>query len=262
MKISEITCHLESLAPLRYQEDYDNCGLLLGSPESNCSGVLISLDTTEAVIEEAVERGCNLVVSHHPLIFRGIKRISEGTEGGMAIISALRNNIAVYAIHTNLDNVLPGVNSAIAHKLGLENLRFLLPKENAQGRAGSGLVGDLPQAPGEEQFLQLLQRQFRIPLIRHTALTGKPVRCVALCGGAGSFLITNAISANADFFITADIRYHEFFEAEGRLVMADIGHYESEQYTTDLLFDAILKKFPNFAVLKAGTPTNPVHYYK
>jgi len=115
---------------------------------------------------------------------------------------------------------------------------------------------------GEEPFLRLLQRQFRIPLIRHTALTGKHVHRVALCGGAGSFLITNALSAKADFFVTSDIRYHEFFEAEGKLVMADIGHYESEQYTTDLLFDAILKKFPNFAVLKAGAATNPVHYYK
>ena len=264
MKISDITRFLESLAPLRFQEDYDNCGLLLGSAETNCRGVMISLDATEEVIEEAGKRGCNLVVSHHPLIFRGIKQISNESGTGRAIIAAIRNEISVYAIHTNLDNILPGVNSAIAGKLGLENLRFLLPKsgKGLEGIAGSGLIGELPEPMGEELFLQLLQRQFRIPLIRHTALTGRLVHRVALCGGAGSFLITNALSAKADFFVTADIRYHEFFEAEGKLVMADIGHYESEQYTTDLLFDAILKKFPNFAVLKAGAATNPVHYYK
>jgi len=266
MKISDIALFLESLAPLDLQEDYDNCGLLLGSAETDCSGALISLDTTEAVIEEAAEKGCNLVVSHHPLIFRGIKQVSPETGTGRAIISAIRKNIAVYAIHTNLDNVMPGVNSAIAARLGLENLRFLLPKTAKDTKeemvAGSGLIGELPEAVGETEFLKLLQRQFRIPLIRHTALTGKPVHRVALCGGAGSFLITNALSAKADFFVTSDIRYHEFFEAEGKLVMADIGHYESEQYTTDLLFDAILKKFPNFAVLKAGAATNPVHYYK
>jgi len=264
MKISNITLFLESLAPLSFQEDYDNCGLLLGSAETDCRGVMISLDATEEVIEEAGKRGCNLVISHHPLIFRGIRQISNESGTGRAIISAIKNEIAVYAIHTNLDNILLGVNSAIAGKLGLENLRFLLPKtgKGTEGIAGSGLVGELSEPMGEEPFLRLLQRQFRIPLIRHTALTGKPVHRVALCGGAGSFLITNALSAKADFFVTSDIRYHEFFEAEGKLVMADIGHYESEQYTTDLLFDAILKKFPNFAVLKAGAATNPVHYYK
>jgi dinuclear metal center YbgI/SA1388 family protein len=280
MKISDITLFLESLAPPAFQEDYDNCGLLLGSADADCSGVLISLDTTETVIEEAAEKECNLVVSHHPLIFRGIKRIGPETGAGRTIISAIKKNIGVYAIHTNLDNVLPGVNSEIARRLGLENLRFLLPKrvrdteentensqtdsqENRTGRtAGSGLVGELPEPVEEQEFLRLLKQRFRIPLIRHTALSGRPVRRVAVCGGAGSFLITSALSIGADFFITADIRYHEFFEAEGKLVMADIGHYESEQYTTDLLFDAILKKFPNFAVLKAGTATNPVHYYK
>jgi dinuclear metal center YbgI/SA1388 family protein len=262
MKISDITRFLESLAPLGFQEDYDNCGLLLGSADTECRGIMISLDTTEEVIEEAGKRGCNLVVSHHPLIFRGIRQISRESGTGRAITLAIRNEIAVYAIHTNLDNVLPGVNSAMAAKLGLENLRFLLPKTGTNGAAGSGLIGELPEPMGEEQFLRLLQRQFRIPLIRHTALTGRPIHRVALCGGAGSFLIANVLSAAADFFVTADIRYHEFFEAEGKLVMADIGHYESEQYTTDLLFDAILKKFPNFAVLKAGVATNPIHYYK
>ncbi|MDP4130063.1 MAG: Nif3-like dinuclear metal center hexameric protein [Bacteroidota bacterium] len=264
MKIADISSFLETLAPLAFQEDYDNCGLLLGNAEDDCRGILISLDTTEAIISEAVQKSCNLVISHHPLIFRGLRQVNPRTATGRTVMAAIQKQVAVCAIHTNLDNVLTGVNGAIADKLGLMNRRLLLPKP-AQIRAGivpgSGLFGELPESLSEKQFLELLQAQFRIPVIRHSMLTGKPVRRVALCGGAGSFMITNALHEGADFFVTSDIRYHEFFEAEGRLVITDIGHYESEQFTQDLLHDAILKKFPNFAVLKAGAATNPVHYY-
>ncbi len=263
MKISEITCFLETLAPLVLQEDYDNSGLIVGSAGEDCQNALISLDTTEAIIEEAVHKGCNLVISHHPLIFRGLKQVNRSTGTGRAIIKAIKNGVSVYAIHTNLDNVLAGVNGTIADKLGLVNRRFLLPKMDSgkEGIPGSGLIGEMPEPLSEKQFLDQIRQQFRIPVIRHSSLTGRPVRRVALCGGAGSFLITNALSAEADFFITADIRYHEFFEAQGQLVIADIGHFESEQFSIDLLYNAILNKFPNFAVLKAGTATNPVHYY-
>jgi dinuclear metal center YbgI/SA1388 family protein len=265
MKIADITQFLGNFAPLFFQEDYDNSGLLLGTAEEDCRGALICLDTTEAIVREAVNKGCNLVISHHPLIFHGLKQINGDTGTGRAVIAAIKKEVAVYAIHTNLDNVLPGVNTTIAGKLGLVNQRFLLPKmdsiKEGQRNAGSGLAGELAEPLGEKQFLHLLQQQFRIPVIRHSPLTGKTVRKVAVCGGAGSFLITNALSSGADFFITSDIKYHEFFGAEEQLVIADIGHYESEQFAIDLLYDAILEKFPNFAVLKAGSATNPVHYY-
>ncbi len=265
MKISDITWVLEDLAPLPYQEAYDNSGLLLGTEEDECRAAMVSLDATEPVVEEAAKKGCNLLITHHPLIFKGLKQISRHAGTGRAIIAAVKREIAVYAIHTNLDNVLPGVNTAIAAKFGLDDRQFLQPKTESaregQAGAGSGLIGELRQPLNENQFLSLLQQQFRVPVIRRSPLTGRMVKRVAVCGGAGSFLITNALALKADFFITADIRYHEFFEAEGRLVLADIGHYESEQYTMDLICDAIHEKFPNFAVLKAGTATNPVNYY-
>jgi dinuclear metal center YbgI/SA1388 family protein len=263
MKISAILQILELLAPPAFQEDYDNSGLQAGSTDNECSGVLLSLDVTEAVVEEAVQKNCNLLISHHPLIFRGLKQVTEASGIGRALIAAIRNDITVYAIHTNLDNVLPGVSSSMAGKLGLLNRRILAPRPARPGEreAGSGLVGELPRPLAEKAFLALLREQFGSPVIRHSVLLGGPVSRVALCGGAGSFLIPNALSAGADFFVSADISYHRFFEAEGRLVIADIGHYESEQYALNLLYEIILEKFPNFAVLKAGTPSNPVHYY-
>ncbi|MEO6963922.1 MAG: Nif3-like dinuclear metal center hexameric protein [Puia sp.] len=265
MNISEIILFLETLAPLDFQEDYDNCGLILGEGGEPCLGMLISLDTTEAVILEAVQRNCNLVISHHPLIFHGLKQINAATGTGRTIMAAIRHGVAVFAMHTNLDNVLSGVNGAMADQLGLVNRRLLLRKPGSgpgnRGEQGSGLLGELSDLIGEKEFLARVREKFGIPAIRHSRLTGRPVKRVALCGGAGSFLIINALLGKADFFITADIRYHEFFEADGKLVLADIGHYESEQFTVDLLHDAIQKKFPNFAVLKAGAATNPVHYY-
>ncbi|HVY74974.1 MAG TPA: Nif3-like dinuclear metal center hexameric protein [Puia sp.] len=266
MKISSIVQALETLAPTALQEDYDNSGLQLGNIDNECSGVLISLDATETVVREAVEKKCNLVVSHHPLIFRGVKRIDPGVEPGRTIFAAIQHGIAIYAIHTNLDNVLPGVNSTMADRLGLVNRRFLsprLPAERPGERpAGSGLLGELPQPLAETAFLDLLRERFNLVLIRHSALTGRPVQRVALCGGAGSFLIPNALLERADFFVSGDISYHRFFEAGERMVIADIGHYESEQFSVDLLHDLLVEKFPTFAVLKAGKPTNPVHYYK
>jgi dinuclear metal center YbgI/SA1388 family protein len=265
MSISEISLFLETLAPLDFQEDYDNCGLILGERSEACRGILVSLDTTEAVIQEAVQRNCNLVISHHPLIFHGLKQINAETGTGLTVMAAIRHGVAVFAMHTNLDNVLSGVNGAMADKLGLVNRRLLLQKPGSgsgkRGEPGSGLIGELSDPVSEKEFLAGVREKFGVPVIRHSQLTGRPVKRVALCGGAGSFLIINALLGKADFFITADIRYHEFFDADGKLVLADIGHYESEQFTTDLLHDAIQKKFPNFAVLKAGTATNPVHYY-
>jgi dinuclear metal center YbgI/SA1388 family protein len=260
MKIRDIIQHLESFAPAKYQEDYDNSGLIAGSSNTECMGVLVSLDCTEKMILEALEKKCNLIVSHHPLIFRPLRSIKPEDGIGKALIAAIRNDIALYAIHTNLDNMIGGVNARIADKIGLINRKFLVPKSE-DGYSGSGLIGELKTQVTGEQLLELLKERFRIPVIRHSSLTGKPVSRVALCGGAGSFLISNALQESADWFITADIRYHEFFGGEGKMVIADIGHFESEQFTMDLILDVILEKFPNFAVLKSGTVTNPVNYY-
>jgi dinuclear metal center YbgI/SA1388 family protein len=260
MKISEIIQHLESIAPLGLQEEYDNSGLITGETSVECTGVLISLDCTVELVREAVEKKCNLIVSHHPLIFRPVRQIKSENATGKTLIAAIKSDITIYAIHTNLDNVISGVNAAIADKLGLMNRKILLPKTGLES-VGSGLIGDLGSPITEEKLLNQLKTKFDLTIIRHSPLYGKSVTRIALCGGAGSFLIFNALQQGADFFISSDMKYHDFFEGEGRMVIADIGHFESEQFTIDLLCQVILEKFPNFAVLKSGTITNPVNYY-
>ena len=261
MKIRDVIQHLEAVAPPEYQEDYDNSGLIAGNVNDECSGILVSLDCTENLIPEALEKNCNLIVSHHPLIFRPIRSITPDNGTGKTLISAIKNNISVYAIHTNLDNIISGVNARIGDKLGLVNRKILQPREGGAPSVGSGLAGDLKKAVSEKQLLEELKVKFGIPMIRHSPLTGRSVSRIAVCGGAGSFLIPNALQEGAGFFISADIRYHDFFSAEGQIVIADIGHFESEQFTVDLIHDVILEKFPNFAVLKSGSSTNPVNYY-
>ena len=260
MKIREIIQHLEYYAPLEFQEEYDNSGLISGNADSECTGILINLDCTENVVYEAVRKKCNLIISHHPLIFRPIRNLIAEDEPAKTLVAAIKADVAVYAIHTNLDNIVSGVNSTIADKLGLLNRRVLLPRNNTQA-SGSGLVGDLEIPLAEKELLERLKKAFGTPVIRHSPLLGKPVSRVAVCGGAGSFLVSNALQENAGFFISADIKYHEFFENRGKLVIADIGHFESEQFTVELLVAVILEKYPNFAVLKSGTVTNPVNYY-
>ncbi len=362
--IHTITSHLESLASPDLQESYDNAGLITGDLSWNCTGILCTLDATEEVVHEAISRQCNLVIAHHPIIFGGLKKINGKNYVEKAVIVAIKNDIAIYAIHTNLDNVLTGVNGKIADKLGLVNREVLLPKTstlrklftfvplaqanqvrdaifqagggqigqysecsfgvegtgtfkagdtsnpfvgrkgerhyekelkieavfpaylqqaivkamidahpyeevaydvvslaNSHPGIGSGLIGDMPQAMEGPDFLALLKRQFDLRVIRHTVLPGKPIRKVALCGGAGSFLISRALASRADIFVTGDMKYHEFFDANGRMVIADIGHYESEQFTVELLVEILQEKFTTFAVLKSGISTNPVHYY-
>lgn len=364
MKIADIIQLLEQTAPPSYQESYDNAGLLTGSSAWECSGIICTLDATEEVILEAKAKGCNLVVAHHPIIFGGLKKITGKNYVEKTVISAIKNDIAIYAIHTNLDNVIKGVNDRIADKLGLINRRMLASKPNqlmklftfvpvehagkvrnaifeagagyignysecsfnAEGtgtfkagedtdpfvgekgkqhqekevkiesifpahlqhkivsamikahpyeevaydvlalaneyqQVGSGLVGELPEAVEETLLLAHIKASFGLSVIRHTSLPGKKIKKVAICGGAGSFLVSKAIASGADIYITGDVKYHEFFDANDRLVIADIGHWESEQFTIDLLFDILKAKFPTFAVLKTGVRTNPVHYY-
>lgn len=365
MQINDIVKKLESVAPLFLQEDYDNAGLLTGNGAWECKGILVCLDITEAVVKEAIDKKCNLIIAHHPVIFRGLKKITGKNYVEKTVIAAIKNDIALYAIHTNLDNVLSGVNGKIADKIGLINRQILSPKNNLLqklsvfvpidhkqpllealfaagggnignysecsfslegkgtfkagdkatpfvgnknerhtenevklevifpvwmqneivkamkgvhpyeevaydiyslannwGNVGSGIIGELEEAVNEASMLQKLQSTFNIPVIKHTVFTGRPIKKVAICGGAGSFLTGAAIAAGADIYITSDIKYHEFFDAEERLLLADIGHYESEQFTIDLLFDILREKFPNFAVLKTGVNTNPVRYFE
>lgn len=365
MKVKDIIAAIEEAAASIYQESYDNSGLQVGDPDDEVRGVLISLDVTEAVLQEAIDRGCNMIVAHHPLIFSGIKRLSGRNYVERVVIKAIRNNISIYAAHTNLDNMSHGVNAKIAEKLGLIDIKILAPMKdtlrklytyvptgaaeavkdalfaagagqiaeysecsfgvsgtgtfrpsananpiigqpggareevnelkievivpkhresqilqalfkahpyeevayemiallNNNQEIGAGMVGLLSEPMEEKDFLNLLKQEMGADCIRYTALRGKKVNKVALCGGSGSFLLRDAIAAGADFFVTADFKYHQFFDAEGRIVIADIGHYESEQFTGEI-FKAILnKKFPNFATLLSNLSTNPVKYF-
>jgi dinuclear metal center YbgI/SA1388 family protein len=363
MKIKDITAYLESIAAPALQEDYDNAGLLTGDPDWECKGIICSLDCTEDIIAEAIEKKCNLVVAHHPIIFRGLKKINGKNYVERTVIKAIQHNIAIYAIHTNLDNVKHGVNGKIASILGLGDTEILSPKENtlcklytfvplaqadqvrnaifsaggghignysecsfnAEGfgtfkagenthpfvgeknslhrepelkievvfpawlqnrmvsamkephpyeepafdmvslqnpleQTGSGLVGNMSAEMSEKEFLECLKSRFKTTLVKHSKLLNRKIRRVAVCGGAGSFLIHSAIAAGADAYVTADLKYHEYFEADGRLLLADIGHYESEQFTIELLHDILLRKLPTFAVLKTTQVTNPVNY--
>jgi len=364
MKIREVINCLEDFAPLSLQEDYDNAGLLIGNADDECSGIITSLDVTEHVIHEAEQKKCNLIVAHHPLIFKGLKRINGKNYVERSVIAAIKNNIAVYAIHTNLDNVVMGVNQKIAQKLSLQNTKVLFPKEgmlkklvtfcpqksaegvrnalfaagagmigkygecsfnseglgtfkagegtepyvgnvgerhqenetrievifpgylqnqiiqslekahpyeevaydvyalgNQHNYTGSGLVGDFPEPVSEEDLLYRLKTAFGLSVIRHTGFIHKKIVKAAVCGGAGSFLLSAAKASGAGVYITSDVKYHEFFDADNTILLADVGHYESEQFTIDLLADILRQKFPNFAVLKTEIKTNPVNYY-
>lgn len=342
--IGAIIKHLEGVAPPVYQEGYDNAGLIVGNAQEECTGVITCLDSTEDVVAEAVAKGCNLIVAHHPIVFKGLKRFTGKTYVERVILSAIRNNIAIYAIHTNLDNVYAqGVNAMIAERLGLVNTRILAPKAGVMSRAtvfvplavadqlkqalanlsdghqtpqpivrqlslgtgadggvsiqlevmypthqkgainatlsnfsgvdavysevlnknplvGSGMIGELPKPLKEISFLKRLKEQLKVSCVKYTALQDQPIQKIALCGGAGGFLLPQAIAAGAQVFVTADYKYHEFFDADGKIIIADVGHYESEQFTIDLLATIIRKNFGNFAVHLTEVNTNPVNY--
>jgi dinuclear metal center YbgI/SA1388 family protein len=264
MKIRELTSFLESFAPLSYQEKYDNSGLIVGDVDRDITGVLICLDSTEAVIREAIEKGCNLVIAHHPIIFTGLKKLTGQTYIGRTIIRAIKHDIAIYAMHTNLDNLLEGgVSERIAKRIGLRNLEILDPKPGFLARGenvGTGIVGYTENPVDEASFLQWVKDRMAANVVRHTRLLGKPVQKVAVCGGACSFLLKTALHQGADVFITADFKYHEFFDADDRMVIADIGHYESEQFTIELIHEIITKNFSTFAAHLTKVVTNPINY--
>ncbi len=363
-KISEVIHFLEQIAPPALQENYDNAGLLVGDAQQTVTGVLCSLDVTETVVDEAISKGFNLIVAHHPIIFGGLKRLTGRNYIEKTVIKAIKNDIAIYVAHTNLDNVaFNGVNTKIGEKLGLENGRVLRTKEktckklytyvplshldavrnslfaagagkighydecgfvteglgsfragaganpfvgevgerhyekeaklevifnsweersiikalknahpyeeiayeivaldNHNPYIGSGWIGTLPEKIDSGDFLPILKQKMQATVIRHTALCKKTIQTVAVCGGAGGFLLNDAIAAGADIFITSDYKYHEFFDANGRIIIADIGHYETEQFTIELFFDLICKNFTTFAAAKISISSNPVFY--
>jgi dinuclear metal center YbgI/SA1388 family protein len=363
MKIKDLCKVIEDFAPLSLQESYDNSGLLIGEPESEIQKAIITLDVTEDVVDEAIIAGCDILISHHPLIFKGIKKITGKNSVERIIKKCLQNNIAIYAAHTNLDNVHRGVNSMICEKLNLLNTRILSPKTqmlrklavfcpeshagqvrnaifdagaghignydscsfNIQGQGsfrglegadpfvgksgqlhfenevrieviypfyrewnilnamlkvhpyeevaydiyplendfagtGSGMIGELANEEDSQAFLHRIKSVFGAGCIRHTKIQKERIRKVAVCGGSGIFLLNEAIKAGADIFITGDVKYHEFFDAEGKILVADVGHFESEQFTKELLMNLLKKNIPTFAVQISTVNTNPVYY--
>ena len=249
MTIQEAITILDQTFHPEYQEDYDNSGFLLGDTATPLRGILVALDLTPAVIDEAVELGdVNLIVTHHPFIFRGVKRLTDGSETGRMVMSLIKNDIAVYAAHTNLDNLPWGVSAALAEQLGLQHCRIL--HENKED-IGAGMVGELPEPMPLRPFLQKVKTVTGIPFVRHSsnqAFKQSNIRKVALCGGSGSEFIGDAIAVQADIYLTADLKYHDFQRSTDRMVLADIGHYESEQFAKDVIYRALLKKFSNFAL--------------
>lgn len=363
MLLQNIVQHLESVAPLPFQESYDNAGLITGDRNSEILSALLTLDVTEEVLDEAITRNCGLIISHHPLIFKGIKRITGSNEVERCLIKAIKHDIAIYAAHTNLDSITGGVNSKFCEKIGLENCRILspaknqllklityvpedhieivrealftagagvignydqcsysssgtgtfrgnevsnpfvgtignphtepevrletivprhltakvlsalksshpyeevaydlIPLENDFPTVGTGMIGELSSPADETGFLNLVKGVFGCQVIKHTALLNRKFKKIAVCGGSGSFLISKAIAEGADLFISADFKYHDFFEADKKIVLADIGHYESEQFTKEVLKEIVLKKFPTFALHLSDVKTNPVSY--
>jgi dinuclear metal center YbgI/SA1388 family protein len=266
--IQQLTDFLEDIAPLNLQEHYDNAGLITGRHDQSIKGILCSLDTTEEIIQEAIDLGCNVIVAHHPIIFKGLKKINGYHYVDKTIVKAIKNDIAIYAIHTNLDNVLiSGVNTHIAQLLGLDHIQPLISKTeiiNKQGQllpVGTGIVGNFRIPMSHEQFLSFVKHTMKTSIIRYTDIKKQQIERVAVCGGSGASFLLDAKKQNADAYISSDFKYHEFFDGEGDLMITDIGHYESEQYTIDLLFNLITNKFSNFAVRKTSINTNPIKYY-
>ena len=262
MKVTaaHIAAAIEEQAPLTYQESYDNAGFCVGHPDTVIQAMLLCVDVTEAVLEEAVRLGANMVVSHHPVIFNGLKKITGATYVERIVAQAIKNNIVLYAAHTNMDSALHGVSWIMAQQLGLHNIKVLSLRESPE-QSGFGAVGDLPHDMDVRQFFDLLKQVFAVPCVRHSALLPGKVRRVAMCGGSGAFLLHDAVAAGAQCFVSADLKYHDFFNADCQIVMADIGHYESEKYVLSIFYELLTKKIPNFAIQITKTGLNPVYYY-
>ena len=257
VKIKEVISTLERFAPLPLQDGYDNAGLQVGLTEAEVSGVLLCLDVTEAVLQDAIDNGCNLVVAHHPLVFRPLRQVSDRSYVERCVRFAVKNDITIYAAHTNLDNALGGVSFEMASRLGMENVKFLQPNERG---GGSGAVGELKTAVNAKEFVNRVKATFDVDCAMCNELLDRPVRKVALCGGAGDFLLTDAVAQGADAFITGEMHYHQYFGFEQKIQIVVIGHYQSEQYTINLLERLIAADWPNAKVVRTKHNTNPIKY--
>lgn len=255
--VSDAIAALEAFAPLYLQDDYDNSGLQTGFPSQELRGVLVCLDVTEEVVREAASLGCNLIVSHHPLLFRPLRCVSDRTYQQRCVVDALSSGISIYSVHTNLDNARGGVNFKIASLLGLGDVRFLQPKAGVD--AGAGVIGLLPSAVRDIDFLKTLSRLFGVRCVRHSVADGAYVHKIALCGGAGAFLMKDAIAAGADCFVTGELHYHDFFDNQGMLLVA-LGHYQSERFTIGLLQELLSAALPGVEVVATSIDTNAEKY--
>lgn len=247
MKIAELIRYLDDTFHPEYQEDYDNAGFLVGDGNGEVCGVLVALDLTPSVVDEALQKRANVIVTHHPFIFGGIKRITTQNQTGRMVIRLIENHIAVYAAHTNLDNMIEGVNGALAQQLGIADCHILHPLERVGNEwVGAGLWGTLTSPMPTADFLAMVKQRLHLPTIRCSEVCRGEVQRIAICGGAGSFLIDDAIRQHSDIFLTGDLKYHDFQRAEGRIVIADIGHYESEQFALKTICCAISEKNSTF----------------
>lgn len=260
MTVKEIMGCITEIAPLQWQENYDNAGLQVGDVNAETHKALIALDVTEALVDEAVVKSCDLIISHHPLIFKGLKHLTPATDIERAVMKAVKNDIAIVSMHTNLDNSILGVSRVLAERLGLKKLRLLQPSTSDPDQCGAGMIGEFDVPMEEMDFLRLVANRIGAPCLRHSALTGHKVKNVALCGGSGSPFISDAVKNRVDAYLTADIKYHDFFAPDG-ILLVDGGHFETEQFTKVLIKEIIQKKFPNFAAEIAETNTNSVHYF-
>ena len=265
MKTREITDAIEQYAPLRLQEEWDNAGIQVGDPEAEVTGVLLCTDATEAVVAEAIDRGYNLVISHHPLIFRGLKKIMGRTPVERTVAMAIKHDITIYSAHTNMDSAWQGVSFRMADKIGMTDVQFLddnqVPPYGSEqcATAGCGVIGNIEPMPARD-VLRRVKEAFEVGAVRYSGDGDRIVKHVALCGGAGGFLLDKAVDMGADLYVTADMRYHDFLDNAQRIVVADIGHYESEHFTKEIFLEIIQKKNPTFAVHFAKNETNQVNY--
>ncbi|MCD8296870.1 MAG: Nif3-like dinuclear metal center hexameric protein [Prevotella sp.] len=260
MKIREVVDALERFAPLPLQEGFDNAGLQVGLTEEEVSGALLCLDVTEKVVEEAVGLGCNLIVSHHPLIFHALKRISDADYVQRIILKAIENKVAVVSMHTNFDNAMNGVNFKIGEKIGLGGCRFFASKVVDGIECGSGVIGSLSEPMSSRDFIEMLKSTFDVDCVQCNQLLRRKIEKVAVCGGAGAFLLTDAIANGADAFVTGEMHYHDYFGTEQAIQIAVIGHYQSEQYTNEIFKTIIEGRCLGVRAYLTKTNTNPIIY--
>jgi len=268
VRVQDVIDALEDFAPLPLQESYDNAGLQVGLTETEVSGVLLCLDVTEGVIQEALELGCNMIVSHHPLIFHGLKRLTDADTVQRQVRMALQNEIAIYSAHTNLDAAVDGVNYMMAERLGLVDVVLLQPRQVTVGmgaksqtvQAGAGVIGYLPEGEDSLAFLQRVKQAFGVECLMHNELLARPIQSVAICGGAGDFLLDEALRVQADAFLTGEMHYHQYFGHDGQIQIGVLGHYQSEQYTMDIFNQVIGERCPRLPLFKTTLCTNPIKY--